>query len=153
MENYDEGLFKLGGAEGHVGKPIDDGSNYYHEYCRLYLANVVLTSQMKGLIAEKAELQARLARLEEREEEGSETTEKGKRHRRTASEISRHYKCSVESCQKSYGSEGSLNQHIRLKHPDLFATLSHIHGQDARPPEADSESQDHRQKSRPLRLR
>jgi hypothetical protein len=25
----------------------------------------------------------------------------------------------VENCQKSYGSEGSLNQHIKLKHPEL----------------------------------
>lgn len=59
--------------------------------------------------------------------EGSENTiEKSKRHRRTANEISRHYKCSVETCQKSYGSEGSLNQHIRLKHPEMFASLVHL---------------------------
>lgn len=25
----------------------DSNFSYYHEYCRLYLANVVLTSQMK----------------------------------------------------------------------------------------------------------
>jgi hypothetical protein len=83
-----------------------------------------LTSQVRSLRTDKAELQTRLARLEDTEE-GSETQEKGKRHRRTASEISRHYKCSVSSCQKSYGSEGSLNQHIRLKHPELFAAMGH----------------------------
>ena len=43
-------------------------------------------------------------------------TEKKKRIRRTANEIARHYTCKVEKCQKSYGSEGSLNQHIKLKH-------------------------------------
>jgi len=26
----------------------------------------------------------------------------------------------VEDCTKSYGSEGSLNQHIKLKHPEYF---------------------------------
>jgi hypothetical protein len=44
--------------------------------------------------------------------------EKRKRHRRTAPEISRHYKCPT-----SYGSEGSLNQHIKLKHPELYAQM------------------------------
>lgn len=49
--------------------------------------------------------------------------ERRKRFRRTAGEIDRHYKCMIESCQKSYGSEGSLNQHIKLKHPDLYVKL------------------------------
>ena len=39
-----------------------------------------------------------------------------KRHRRTADEIQRHYRCSVPDCNKSYGSEGSLNQHMKIKH-------------------------------------
>ena len=41
-----------------------------------------------------------------------------KRHRRTADKIQRHYRCPVHNCDKSYGSEGSLNQHMKLKHPD-----------------------------------
>ena len=41
-----------------------------------------------------------------------------KRHRRTATEINRHYRCPVEGCGKSYGSEGSLSQHIKNKHKD-----------------------------------
>lgn len=49
--------------------------------------------------------------------------ERKKRIRRIASEIQRHYKCQVENCQKSYGSEGSLNQHIKLKHPELFDSI------------------------------
>ena len=44
-------------------------------------------------------------------------TEKGpKRERKRASEIVRHFKCPLSDCPKSYGSEGSLNQHIKLKH-------------------------------------
>jgi|JI10StandDraft_1071094.scaffolds.fasta_scaffold262261_2 hypothetical protein len=42
------------------------------------------------------------------------------RTRRTANEIKRHYRCMVDECTKSYGSEGSLNQHIKLKHPQYF---------------------------------
>lgn len=49
--------------------------------------------------------------------------EKKKRHRRTATEIARHYKCPIEGCNKSYGSEGSLNQHIKIKHPQEYAEL------------------------------
>nr|AAZ94902.1 putative zinc finger motif protein [Moneuplotes crassus] len=43
-----------------------------------------------------------------------------KRHRRPASEIQRHYVCPIISCTKRYGSEGSLNQHAKLKHPNLI---------------------------------
>ena len=43
-----------------------------------------------------------------------------KRRRRTAQGIKRRYLCPVTECGKSYGSDGSLNQHIRLKHPLEF---------------------------------
>lgn len=36
--------------------------------------------------------------------------------RRTAKEINRSYICPYEICQKNYGSEGSLNLHIKIKH-------------------------------------
>ena len=52
--------------------------------------------------------------------------EKGKRMRRNADEIDRFYKCSVKVCQKSYGSEGSLNQHYKLKHPEIYLTLPNV---------------------------
>eukprot|EP00826_Nyctotherus_ovalis_P002022 TRINITY_DN10384_c0_g3_i1.p1 TRINITY_DN10384_c0_g3~~TRINITY_DN10384_c0_g3_i1.p1 ORF type:complete len:143 (-),score=36.42 TRINITY_DN10384_c0_g3_i1:117-545(-) len=42
--------------------------------------------------------------------------DKKKRHRRTAMEIERRYKCKIKGCGKSYGSEGSLSQHMKLKH-------------------------------------
>jgi len=55
------------------------------------------------------------------------TYEGKKRHRRTAGEIDRHYRCPFQTCLKSYGyfqcnltknirSEGSLSQHIKIKH-------------------------------------
>lgn len=49
--------------------------------------------------------------------------EKKKRHRRQANEIARHYKCPLKDCPKSYGSEGSLNQHIKLKHAEYYAEM------------------------------
>lgn len=40
-----------------------------------------------------------------------------KKHmRRTAKEINRSYICPYDQCQKVYGSEGSLNLHIKIKH-------------------------------------
>jgi len=51
------------------------------------------------------------------------TDERRKRHRRTANEISRHYVCPIEDCPKSYGSEGSLNQHLKIKHPEHYQQL------------------------------
>ena len=51
---------------------------------------------------------------------GQNGDDKRKRHRRTATEIQRHYKCPVEGCHKSYGSEGSMNQHMKLKHVEFY---------------------------------
>jgi len=113
-----------GGLEG-VIPPNDQNMNYYQEYCRLYIANVVLTNQMKELIAEKNELLTRLTELEKgqknhREHKEVESAEDKKtRIRRKATEVERHYICPNTSCQKSYGSEGSLFQHVKLKHPEI----------------------------------
>jgi hypothetical protein len=52
--------------------------------------------------------------------------EKSKRMRRNADEIERYYKCTVKTCGKSYGSEGSLNQHYKLKHPEIYVSLPNV---------------------------
>ena len=39
-----------------------------------------------------------------------------KHNRRTAKEINRQYICPYKNCLKIYGSEGSLNLHIKIKH-------------------------------------
>lgn len=39
-----------------------------------------------------------------------------KHHRRCANDIERRYKCPYQKCEKFYGSEGSLNLHIKIKH-------------------------------------
>ena len=43
-----------------------------------------------------------------------------RRHRKTANEVERHYICPIQGCDKAYGSEGSLNQHVKLKHPEIY---------------------------------
>lgn len=45
---------------------------------------------------------------------------KERRKRRTAVEIERKYRCRYRGCNKSYGSEGSLNQHMKNKHPRFY---------------------------------
>ncbi|KDO33227.1 hypothetical protein SPRG_02037 [Saprolegnia parasitica CBS 223.65] len=49
--------------------------------------------------------------------------EKKKRRRRTAAQIDRKWTCTYTGCRKAYGSEGSLTQHMRLKHRNL--SLAH----------------------------
>jgi hypothetical protein len=66
---------------------------------------------------EKQDLSYKLGRLEANKRKHEEVlnmafeidNEKRKRHRRNANEITRHYKCPLSDCPKSYGSEGSLN--------------------------------------------
>jgi hypothetical protein len=106
----------------------DANFSYYHEFCRLHLANVVLLSQMRELFNERNELTGRFGKLEKKAREIEEgergDDDKKKRFRRTANEIERHYRCPVDTCQRSYGSEGSLNQHIKIKHNELYHELN-----------------------------
>lgn len=111
---------------------MDYNYQFYKEYCRLYFANKALTNRLQQLLNEKQELQFKLNRLESNKRKHEEALgmtfdiaeEKRKRHRRTATEIARHYRCPLEDCPKSYGSEGSLNQHIKLKHPEFYQQMS-----------------------------
>jgi hypothetical protein len=47
----------------------DDNFSYYHEYCRLYLANTVLLTQMRQLFNERNELSQKFCKLEKKGEE------------------------------------------------------------------------------------
>mmetsp|Transcript_23827 Transcript_23827/g.33385 ORF Transcript_23827/g.33385 Transcript_23827/m.33385 type:complete len:247 (+) Transcript_23827:258-998(+) len=50
---------------------------------------------------------------------GSFIKAKPKKKRRKAEQIDRKFPCDYPGCPKSYGSEGALKTHKRLKHPDL----------------------------------
>lgn len=71
--------------------------------------------QLKSVLKMQSN-EARPERQSERMKTEERSSEIKKRNRRTAGEIARHYICSVSTCAKSYGSEGSLHQHMKLKH-------------------------------------
>jgi hypothetical protein len=49
---------------------------------------------------------------------------KPKKRRRRRHEIVRNFKCVIDGCSKSYGSEGALKTHIRLKHTEGSTTTT-----------------------------
>jgi hypothetical protein len=83
---------------------------------------------MRELFNERNELTSKFSKLEKKgaeiEQGERHQDDKKKRFRRTANEIERHYRCPIETCQRSYGSEGSLNQHLKIKHHDLYLKLN-----------------------------
>lgn len=65
--------------------------------------------------------------IEEAEDnENSSAEEKKKRIRRCANQIERKYVCPVPNCEKSYGTEGSMAQHMRIKHPGVSYVMSDL---------------------------
>ena len=48
---------------------------------------------------------------------------KKRRKRKLKCEVSRNFVCIVNGCEKAYGSENSLNQHIKLKHLEFWKSL------------------------------
>lgn len=102
---------------------------------------MVMQNQIRQLLLERQEMWQKMQKMQTKKKEeevedskgeqsliahssimqGEILLQKQKRHRRTANEIERHYKCQVEQCGKLYGSEGSLNQHMKIKHPEFAA--------------------------------
>ena len=76
---------------------------------------MALNRTMASLQSECEALKEQLEELENPELKKSKKI-MNKRKRRIATEIPRHFTCKY--CEKSYGSEGSLNQHMKLKHDD-----------------------------------
>ena len=54
----------------------DTNFNYYHEYCRLHLANVVLMSQMRELVNERGSINLRKKERKSRKDKKAKITEK-----------------------------------------------------------------------------
>lgn len=48
---------------------------------------------------------------------------KKRRKRKLKCEVDRNFVCIVDGCEKAYGSENSLNQHIKLKHLEFWRSL------------------------------
>ncbi|CAD8048210.1 unnamed protein product [Paramecium sonneborni] len=94
--------------------PID----YYKESIRLYYYNIVLHQHVEQVTQERNEIKQRLLKFQALEDQESELSmeDKRKRNRRSAIEIPRSHVCQIKNCNKSYGSEGSLMQHMKIKH-------------------------------------
>jgi len=54
--------------------------------------------------------------LSSEEISNNELKTKPKKRRRKRDEIERSFKCPINGCTKSYGSEGALKTHVKLKH-------------------------------------
>ena len=61
---------------------------------------------------------------------------KQKKKRRKRDEIERNFKCPVQCCAKSYGSEGALKTHIKLKHavPSVGLSIATVRPEMYSPP-------------------
>lgn len=61
---YSLGLDKEFQLDDMLAQNHHEEDTYYHEYVRLYLANIALTSQVRELVDEKNKLAMRLSRYE-----------------------------------------------------------------------------------------
>ncbi|CAD8062792.1 unnamed protein product [Paramecium sonneborni] len=80
----------------------DSKTNYLLESRKIFLFNQVLQQKIQFIKDQNILLDKQLVQPQ-------------KKQRRKATDISKIYKCT--QCEKLYGSEASLNLHIKLKHP------------------------------------
>eukprot|EP01015_Nassula_variabilis_P019166 TRINITY_DN3205_c0_g1_i2.p1 TRINITY_DN3205_c0_g1~~TRINITY_DN3205_c0_g1_i2.p1 ORF type:complete len:216 (+),score=3.77 TRINITY_DN3205_c0_g1_i2:213-860(+) len=110
------------GLNAGVYPQYDRNVNYYQEFWRTYLHNELLISKMKDYSMETREIQAKIHRYEEMihaiesGQNGTSPTRLKKKNRRTAAQIQKNYTCPYQGCNKTYGTDVSLNLHIKLKH-------------------------------------
>ncbi|CDW78394.1 zinc c2h2 type family protein [Stylonychia lemnae] len=97
--------------------------NYMDEYWNVYLQNQALLAQIDKIATERNDLLHKSFKIQNFYDENldrfqSERYSSGrkKHNRRCANDIERQYKCPYPKCEKFYGSEGSLNLHIKIKH-------------------------------------
>lgn len=110
--NSNDDFINISSFEGNV----DQATNFYlSEITKLTSINSQLSLQLRRALQDKKELADMIASFEELSKD--DTDEKKKRVRRCANEIQRKYICQVSGCEKSYGTEGSMAQHMKLKHP------------------------------------
>ena len=97
----------------------------------LFMVNIVLNTKMKRLIQEIEILKDTLQRLQIQKATGNLYPHrdqeiqlpKPRRKRKKKSEVERNFSCNIDNCQKSYGSENSLNQHMKIKHPEFWRII------------------------------
>ncbi|CAI2383142.1 unnamed protein product [Moneuplotes crassus] len=101
----------------------DESHQFYLKYLEEYYKNVQLVKQLLSAVTDNQRLEEELKDISDTNESNSG---KRKRHRRPAHEIRRHHKCPAPLCGKAYGSEGSLSQHLKLKHRSYYEQYSKL---------------------------
>ena len=99
----------------------DKNKEAYNNYCNFFIANQMIIEKIKETMKHKEDLMGKLNGLHETSVKTLNNIEeqngnKKKRHRRTISEIDRQFQCPINKCEKAYGNESSLHQHIKSKH-------------------------------------
>ena len=90
---------------------------------KLFLINIFLNSNVKKLLTENENLKFQLNNKKKNLSYIPDLTKilfKKKRKRKLKNEVDRNFKCPIPICSKDYGSENSLNQHIKLKHKKFW---------------------------------
>ena len=89
-----------------------------------FITNIVLTTRVKKLVEENEKLKIDYKNSKINSQLDPNYNEQGikrmKRKRRLKEQVNRNFKCVVSNCNKAYGSENSLNQHIKLKHFEFW---------------------------------
>lgn len=90
----------------------------------LFLVNIVLTTKVKKLQEEIDGLKKKLNKFESGEGINflgfDAKVTKQKRKRKKKDQVKRDFHCKIDNCGKSYGTENSLNQHMKLKHIEFW---------------------------------
>lgn len=97
----------------------------------LFMINIVLNTKIKRLQEELEDLKDTLKRFKTQKTIKTVSSNskyksdgpKPKRKRKKKSEVERNYACNIDNCDKSYGSENSLNQHMKIKHPEFWMRI------------------------------
>lgn len=91
----------------------------------IFLINILLTTKMKRIQGEVDRLKKEIEEFTSKNRNllppiQHVQVKKKKRKRKKKHEVERNYSCHIDGCQKSYGSENSLNQHMKIKHPEFW---------------------------------
>ena len=120
---------------------LEENYKYFLEFNKILKINELLKNKLKNLIYEKTNLKQKILNLEKYLDKNKNNIKindiyinrkrhrrlkseinikindiyiNRKRHRRLKSEIKRNFLCKY--CNKTYGTEASLNQHLKIKH-------------------------------------
>ena len=98
----------------------DIQKDYYKLYWIAFLENQMLLNQLKAKSEERNEILKNMMKVQasvnSQSNAGDKPNNRKKHNRRCAKEISKDEVCPYKNCGKLYGSEGSLNLHMKLKH-------------------------------------